>query len=353
MSAQPGPASGGGGLAGRVPEFDLARVLAIAAVIALHVTAIAHRYAPELAWAWALNRALISYAAPVLLIVAGALSWNEKRLGGRDGFGGYLAARARRVLVPYLIWAAGYLALNAALGVTAAATPLGYLELVVTGLAYYHLWFVPAVLLVYVAAPLGARLAKRHPLLPLVAAYALAYVVIRLVDLPDVSWLSYRSERAIVTSARYFPYAAWGALYAWSPLVRAWSRRMWPLVAAAAIAGAVALAGADGAIAAGLRTVGVGALGLSVLGACAVLGSRWPASDRGAARLAPLVYVVYLAHPMVLALGVLALDRAGRTGVLGRSWAVVALYAGAVALGGAIAWLWDRVGRAIARPRSG
>lgn len=327
----------------RVAAFDIARVLAIASVLALHVTAFTHTNAPQLAWAWVLNRSLIGYAAPVLLAVAGALSWTPSRLREGD-FVPYLLARSKRVLVPYGIWAVGYLMFLAATGQPPASSLGGYALLFVTGLAYYHLWFVPAVMLVYVLAPAGARAAAKHPAFVLLVGYGVAIAVVAMLRLPH-PWLNWRVERALFTTFRYLPYAAWGALFATWPALRAGLRRWWPLAAAVAVAIALMLAPTEGDLALWGKTTGAGLMILAVLGACSVLGERWRAADRAAEGLSPLTYVIYLSHAMLLAAMVSAIAAQGRLALFGETWFVVALYAATAVSSGAVAWAWGRAAR--------
>jgi surface polysaccharide O-acyltransferase-like enzyme len=335
----------------RVACFDIARVAAIAAVIALHVTATAYTRAPSVLWPWVLNRALIDYAAPMLLVIAGALSWSPKRLRQGD-YGRYMAARAFRVLLPYVTWAVFYLWYKSLLG-AAHRDVFGYAELVFTGLAWYHLWFVPAVMAVYVVAPAGAALARRHPVLVIAAAYAVSFVIILVVDVPEPLLISPEVQRSILTTARYFPYAAWGALYAWSPRLRVGLRRLWPVAIGVGVAAGYVMTVPFGSavMTAWVRTLPIGLVEVGLLGAFTALASAWPRLSEGAAALAPLVFVLYLSHaaPLRLIDDVVA---ARAPQLFGQAWFVGVLFAVVVATGSLTALAWVRAERMSAARRT-
>jgi fucose 4-O-acetylase-like acetyltransferase len=335
----------------RVASFDIARVVAILAVIVLHVTATAYTRAPSVLWPWVLNRSLIDYAAPMLLVVAGALSWSPKRLRSGE-YGRYMAARAVRVLVPYVAWAVIYLWYRSLLG-AAHRDVLGYLELILTGLAWYHLWFVPAVMAVYVVAPVGAALARRHPVLALAAAYALSFAVILLLDAPEPLLVSHQVQRSILTTARYFPYAAWGALYAWSPGLRDGLRRFWPVALGVGVAAGYVMSVPIGSpiMTAWVRTVPIGLVELGLLGAFAVLASAWPRLAAGAAAFAPLVFVLYLSHAAPLRFIDDAVA-ARSPQLFGQAWFVCLLFAVVTAVGALTALVWVRAERRVTGRRA-
>lgn len=349
MSAEPEPRSTSAAVADAIPaparahvrEYDVARCLAILAVLALHVTAIAHLRAPQLGWPWLVNRGLIDYAAPMLLVVAGALSWTPARLTGPPSYGRYLLARAMRVVPAYVVFSAVFWLYSIWLG--SAPKPVSvYLELLLTGLSFYHLWFVPTVMLVYVVAPLGAAAVERHPLLLLALVYAVSFAVIKVVDVPHFAWLDSRMQRFVLTTFRYLPYASWGAVYAWSEPVRRIARRWWPAVVTAGVALGWWLARVplDSTVAVSLKTMRAGIVCLALLGLFAAAAELWPKVARAAGDLAPLTYVIYLVHALFLAIIDHALTTTGSEALIGRTWFVLAVYVAVLLPSAGVAWVW-------------
>jgi surface polysaccharide O-acyltransferase-like enzyme len=336
-----------------VLEYDVARCLALLAVLTLHVTGIAHLRAPQLEWPWLLNRGLIDYAAPMLLVVAGALSWTPARLTGARSYGRYLLARGWRVLPAYLLFSAAFWLYSIWLG-GALKTAAAYLELLVTGLTFYHLWFVPTVIVVYLVAPAGAAAVKRHPLLALALVYAVSFVVIKVVDVPHFALLDSRMQRFILTTSRYLPYAAWGAVYAWSEPVRRFMRRWWPVIVAGGVALGFWLArvSLDSTVAVSLKTMRAGVVCLAVLGMCATASAAWPRIARTAHGAAPLTYVIYLVHALFLAIIDHVLTTTGSEALIGRTWLVLAVYVAILLPSAGVAWVWVLGEKQLAAKRS-
>jgi surface polysaccharide O-acyltransferase-like enzyme len=334
----------------RVLEYDVARCLAL---LTLHVTGIAHLRAPQLGWPWVLNRALIDYAAPMLLVVAGALSWTPARLRGARSYGRYLLARGWRVLPAYLVFSAVFWAYSLWLG-GALKTAWAYLELLVTGLTFYHLWFVPTVIVVYLVAPLGAAVVKRHPLLVLVLVYAVSFAVVKALDVSHLSWLDSRMQRSILTTFRYLPYAAWGAVYAWSGTVRRNMRRWWPGIVAGGVALGYGLSRLqlDSTVMVSLKTMRAGMVCLAVLGMCAAISEAWPKVAAAARAAAPLTYVIYLVHALFLALIDHLLTTTASEAFIGQTWFVLAVYLAILLPSAAVAWVWVLGEKALSAKRS-
>lgn len=144
-----------------LPELDALRAVAIAAVVALHVSfgvllaAPAGTHATTAALAVHL---LAGYGAPlfVALSMAGlALGYGRPARSVAD-HGAFLARRARRILPAYVFWTLVTMLRNEPV---ALLQPTVVVERLVTGNAAYHLYFVPLICTYYLAWPLLAPLA--------------------------------------------------------------------------------------------------------------------------------------------------------------------------------------------------
>lgn len=151
-----------------LPELDALRAVAIAAVVALHVSFGVLLAAP--AGTTAATGALVvhllaGYGAPLFV----ALSMAGLALGyGRPPrtiaeHGTFLARRARRILPAYVFWTLVTMLRNEPAGLV---QPAVVVERLVTGNAAYHLYFVPLICAYYLAWPVLAPLAaaaRRSP----------------------------------------------------------------------------------------------------------------------------------------------------------------------------------------------
>ncbi|GAP33879.1 acyltransferase family protein [Piscinibacter sakaiensis] len=203
-------------------------------------------------------------------------------LAGRDG----LARRARRLLRPWALWFAIYLALNAALGRALLPSGTGPLTAVLAGPSI-HLWYLPFVFVLLCGLDwLRPRVDPRH--------LALAAGGLAVAGLAGAPW--WRPW----TLAQPYPFLQWadGAVPALAGVFLGLAGRLAPgprRLLLAALLGVAALVAPQPKV--GIAFV-VG------LGACALI-----ASDRAAGRwridltpLSSLSFGVYLAHSLVLVL---------------------------------------------------
>jgi surface polysaccharide O-acyltransferase-like enzyme len=312
--------------AAREPAWDYLRMLATAAIVLIHVIAYAlsanaghltGALKPRADELYAFSQAL-RWAVPGFALVTGALVWAQPWRGGFGAYRAFLSRRALVVAVPYLLWATIYYALRPSVAgapwPTSGALPVlrGYLGALIDGSAWYHLYFVPMVLVLYVVTPLASRAARRAPELLVLALAALW-----------IGWNLWLGESAYTRGAfvtllnaviLYAPYAALGAwIVVRGDTVRRALTWVWPVLL---------VAGGYGLWARGwdrflyTRGVGMEALGqlagfaavLGVLGLCLVVAGRWEPADRFAESFYATTFGIYLVHPLVLAgLGALVL----------------------------------------------
>lgn len=140
---QTAPAAGG-----RLLEVDVARALAAIAVVALHAIGFSVALDHAGSAAQHVDQALIMtlrFARQVFMFISGfALAYAyRKRV---VPFGGFLIKRLWRVAVPYIAWSAIYLYVNN----QQVPSPTVLLQAILTGTAFYHLYYVVVSLQWYV-----------------------------------------------------------------------------------------------------------------------------------------------------------------------------------------------------------
>jgi surface polysaccharide O-acyltransferase-like enzyme len=200
----------------RLPQFDILRVAAALAVIAIHVTA---AYVGELPLAYLWNHA-VRFAVPLFIVLSGfLLNYTD----GRDAKGTALVfylKRLDKILWPYIIWTFFYSCLNAyILGQTNLLLFFSTLgKDLLWGTGYYHLWFLPIILQLYLLYPLLRRWVEKGPLVLLIGslvisltAQSLIYLyMIHIVSLPGQYSLMY--VRAFPVWLFYFVFGMFMAM---------------------------------------------------------------------------------------------------------------------------------------------
>lgn len=290
----------------RVPEYDLARVVSIACVVLIHV--IAPFVAPETAQRGGtgpmglLSREL-RFAVPMFVLITGALLWSRP-FGGAADWRTFFTRRFTTVLLPYAAWSVLFVAVGQLLGIKPFLGIGSFLQQLLVGATWYHLYFVPPIVGIYVLTPLVGRVCRAHPVMVAVTAIAIGVVVPPL--LTDLGWRSEPVWMLVAWVAAYVPYAALGALYASErENGRTILARSWPVVLAVALAGRAWLTFDPGGITwrhgVFLADIAVNALpSLAVLAGLAALLRRRPGLEGRIAPWAVCVFGVYLGHPMLL-----------------------------------------------------
>jgi surface polysaccharide O-acyltransferase-like enzyme len=138
-----------------VYAIDVLRVIAILAVVLIHTTSrvleASHYNLPAFPVTLFLNQ-ISRFAVPLFFMISGfVLELNyEHELGYWD----YLKKRFSRIFVPYIFWSAIYYLFVYTLH------SQNFLQTLVSGNASYQLYFIPALLIFYLAFPLFHKLFK-------------------------------------------------------------------------------------------------------------------------------------------------------------------------------------------------
>lgn len=318
----------------REPQWDYLRFAATAAVVLIHVLAFAFNanhfhvsasLADHFARLKDLSQAL-RWAVPSFALLTGVLVWGREWRGGVGAYFEFLRRRAVVVAVPYLLWSVVYYLLRPSLmGLNwphgRVAPLLDFASKLVDGTVWFHLYFVPIVLVLYLVTPLAAKAARVTPEGLLAGAMALA-LVWRVFFLGQ-AWLVAPWGTLLSNVIAYAPFAALGALIALRrTIVRRVLAWVWPLFLAGGLCGLwFGYASVGGLVdlawhlelgwPARLRLESLGLLimtsaVLGMLGLCWFLSGRWARADRMTERMYAASFGVYLIHPLVTS-GVVAL----------------------------------------------
>lgn len=140
----------------RILYLDDLRVLATVAVVWLHTTAPyvdALRLPTAFWWVANLQQSAVRFAVAIFVMISGALLLAP---GPHPPAGRFLARRLLRVGVPLLVWSLAYALFRSAFGIPFDARAL--LRAFLAGSTHYHLYFLFAILGLYVWTPLLRRL---------------------------------------------------------------------------------------------------------------------------------------------------------------------------------------------------
>jgi len=297
--------------------LDLARVVAIAAVVMVHEAGKGvgargpHDPATPGWWAAVVLDAASRWCVPVFLMVSGALLLDPRRT---DPPGVFYRRRAARIGVPLVVWTAGYLVfghvyLGRPIGIRDVARAVG------SGSPFMHLYYLYVIAGLYLLAPFlreTMRAVDRRARIGLGSVL----LVIGMADQSLMTFVGIGEPNAATRFVPYLGYFVAGRLLREVP-PRPGSARRAAVVAAASIAVTVAgggLAAADGRgwgpygeYAIGYLAPNVVVMSLAVFRLLHALGTRphgWRPGPR-TARLAELTFGVYLVHaalwyPLVL-----------------------------------------------------
>lgn len=280
----------------RLRELDGTRAIAAAAVVLIHAAAAATHASPALE----LTNRVLRAGVPAFFLLSGALVW-----GANDSKLGCGMRRFAKIAVPYVAWSVLYLWLRHVRWGGAplpfdASMPRMLFRALVSGDSWYHLYFVPVLLVLYLLTPVARLLARLSDWAPFAASLGVSLLLGGAFDRPrglDPAVASLLSD-----VVRYAPFMAAGLLYARR-------RSAFLLLAEAAWP---ALLGA-GIIATSLQSTvqlaPLGARALYLVAALALVGALLGLAHVVSERFHPplemlsrVSFVVYLAHPAVLAL---------------------------------------------------
>lgn len=282
----------------QIASYDVLRVGATLGVVAIHVAHVSLQLSESSPrWLEDLEWFLNLFMVPTFFFVSGALVWTHYNRRGVRGWFSFLGRRARIVLIPYLGWSAFYL-----LAIGEGAVGLrNWLGLLVTGDAYYHLYFVPILMVFYLVTPLAKRFLDWSPVLLLAVAFLLDFGALSLLN-GGFSRSPYELEILLGRASLFVPYIAIGAVFGSRKTFRDWCGRLWPLLLCLAVVGSYWQLPSLGD--AGTRTWTSFTVSAGLLGAAGLVGRLNDQSKVAhiAERLVPATYLVYLIHPLVLGL---------------------------------------------------
>lgn len=263
--------------------FDVARLAAAYAIVWLHTPR-----SPFLAETTVFAR----FAVPFFVFATVFFTFDSLARHPNRRFVEYAKGRFRRIYVPFLAWSAVYLAFKGAKSVLLPDQPNAYpgVEILWTG-SFYHLWFMPFIFVVSLAAFLTARLVPRYPSAETaVGLFAgLAAVVVASLRLPMVPAEESREYAFLLLNAAPSVLGGVAFAVAYRRFGKGWE------TPAATMHGVLLFAAAS----AGLWFLGrdrmletIAGFGFFLIALCPTGG----ASLSRAAALGSLAYGIYLAH---------------------------------------------------------
>jgi surface polysaccharide O-acyltransferase-like enzyme len=296
----------------RRPELDVLRILAMAGVVMIHTLswAMGANGVPKLHPVYlAMGRFGNAVCVPAFLFLTGFLIWAG---GPIDDWRAWWRRRLGVVFVPYVAWSLFYYWIRPSLypDFTWPGRKLFIIRDIVvrllTGTAFYHLWFPPILLAVYVLTPLARRLlAAWPPLVPLAALALQGALIVLVQNVPMAPEL----KQLLSQFLSLVPFAAIGAWYA--TVERSRPLPLWALVPAGLAGFGLLVARSTGVLDYQMgrlegylwRLALLAAVSAFVAMLAALLTNARPALLRhrhGIAHVAGLSYGVYLAHPLAV-----------------------------------------------------
>ncbi len=318
----------------RILAYDALRVFAIVTVVGIH-TLMPYRTALPPDAPVRVFDDLLHYAVPLFVFISGVFAWGRPLAEEPGAYRSFLARRAGVIALPFVAWSAFYFAL---LVLTEGAPSFGRSAgLLVTGHTWYHLYFIPMLLVFYLLTPVASRLMRISPEL-LVAACYLFRIVFGAVFAASLGKVFGSLGWQFATHlATHLPHMALGAWFAVRyDVLPGWFKRLWPVwlaLGTAVLIGASLGLHAEWPIAARRFVYPLG-MALQVLGMALGARAGEPALEeserarRWVLRAAPLAFGVYFVHPLFL-LGVnRVVALAGAKSLWMHAWFPVAVFVG-------------------------
>lgn len=162
----------------RIVYLDLLRTLATFAVVVIHVFAQGDRYLALGNFNYYLacvGEGLSKWAVPIFLMISGTIFLNpDKNITAQN----IIRKRIPRLLIAYIFWWATY----SAIACMMASKTHGYLTFSSTMLQpWFHLWFLPMVVCVYLFVPVLRKVAEDMKTTRYILAVWLCYILISFV----------------------------------------------------------------------------------------------------------------------------------------------------------------------------
>jgi surface polysaccharide O-acyltransferase-like enzyme len=330
----------------RVLAYDALRTFAILSVVGIHSLMALRGLIPEHG-ARMVTDEVLHYAVPLFVFMSGALVWGRPWKPHPGAYRRFLLGRARSILLPYLAWSVVYLGIGLSLAEKPARLLARSPALLLSGNAWFHLYFVPMLLGFYLLTPWASRLAHKWPEAFVVVAYVVRILLWPLVAsaLKDLDWQAWSYATHFMTHLPHMAFGAWFAVR--RPYERPLAQRWWPLLLAAGLSGLVAIA-LDAVpnvpvIGAWIEPVTMAAV---VLGFAFAAFATEPLYDRRQRLVldgALLSFGVYFVHPALLKAIRLTLEATGTQSLWLIWWMPVAVWVVLCAGSYAVSWSLARV----------
>lgn len=135
--------------------LDNSRILAMVAVVLLHVTTIvmnANEIGSTYWWFGNIYNSLVRWCVPVFVMISGSLLLDPHK---QEDLSTFYRKRISRLLLPITAWSAVFLAWRFIKGALKGAAPTGseLLEKLISGNPYEHMWFLYMILGLYLFTP--------------------------------------------------------------------------------------------------------------------------------------------------------------------------------------------------------
>lgn len=175
----------------RIKELDFTRVIAMLAVITIHVTStyITNQSSTLILGmnlAFLLNQ-VTRFAVPLFILVSGVSLGSKRDLGS---FGAFLRGRLVKIGTPYAVWSALYLLYQNHSNLSALSVRSVFRTFLL-GQAAPHLYFVVIIFQLYLLVPLLKRWVERAPCASLLGSFLISYGIQKLFYFLnyDVDWI--------------------------------------------------------------------------------------------------------------------------------------------------------------------
>lgn len=175
--------------------IDIIKGVAIISVLICHSVIVYPVNLEEVAWCNILKRFVDSYQMPLFFMISGFLC------SYKGNYGGYLLARVKRILVPYIVFDAAALLLRVVGGSLVNRSmdiKSAIFQLFLQGTSAGGYWFLYTLFVISVIAPLFWVILKKNRLLGL-PIIAVCVIVSALFDLPEICCL-----KSVVYYLTYF-----------------------------------------------------------------------------------------------------------------------------------------------------
>ncbi|MET0856748.1 MAG: acyltransferase family protein [Telluria sp.] len=285
--------------------LDNSRILAIFAVVFLHVAAIVVT-GTEIGslywWAGNLYDSALRWCVPVFVMISGALLLDPAKAEDMRTF---YAKRASRIIAPLVFWSLVYLAWNAFKTIMAGNqfAPVSLLRGLASGKPHYHMWFLYMIVVLYLFTPFFRMIARSATRAEIGTITFLSFAI---AALNSVVTALYPSGPSLFVNwfLAYIPYFFLGYLITITD-VRAPRAMLWTALALtiAATAAGCRLLARYKSLDAGLYFYNYLSITVIPMSICVMfLLKEWnkPFISREAARkLSRLTLGVYLIHPII------------------------------------------------------